>query len=107
MLDQLGLTKYLPIFEEQDVDLQVFLSLTDNDLKEIGIKYVSARQKTLETRVYLFKALALIAYQRVSQEFFCLMIHIKSSLLIFYCCKQVISFCRARKNGSIFVNATF
>ena len=25
-------------FEEQDVDLQVFLSLTDNDLKEIGIK---------------------------------------------------------------------
>ena len=38
MLEQLGLTKYLPIFEEQDVDLQVFLSLTDNDLKEIGIK---------------------------------------------------------------------
>lgn len=29
------------MFEEQDVDLQVFLSLTDNDLKEIGIKWVS------------------------------------------------------------------
>lgn len=38
MLNQLGLLKYLDKFEEQDVDLQVFLSLTDNDLKEIGIK---------------------------------------------------------------------
>ena len=38
MLEQLGLSKYLTTFEEQDVDLQVFLSLTDNDLKEIGIK---------------------------------------------------------------------
>ncbi|KAK7105889.1 hypothetical protein V1264_017212 [Littorina saxatilis] len=38
VLQQLGLTKYLSVFEEQDVDLQVFLSLTDNDLKEIGIK---------------------------------------------------------------------
>ena len=38
LLLQLGLLKYQTIFEEQDVDLQVFLSLTDNDLKEIGIK---------------------------------------------------------------------
>ena len=38
LLGQLGLTKYLPNFEDQDVDLQVFLSLTDNDLKELGIK---------------------------------------------------------------------
>lgn len=38
LLEQLGLSKYLPTFDEQDVDLQVFLSLTDNDLKEIGIK---------------------------------------------------------------------
>ena len=38
MLSDLGLSKYLDKFEEQDVDLQVFLSLTDNDLKEIGIK---------------------------------------------------------------------
>lgn len=47
MLDQLGLTKYLPIFEEQDVDLQVFLSLTDNDLKEIGIKLFGPRKKLM------------------------------------------------------------
>lgn len=38
LLEQLGLSKYLTVFEEQDVDLQVFLSLTDNDLKEVGIK---------------------------------------------------------------------
>ena len=38
MLNQLGLLKYLDKFVEQDVDLQVFLSLTDNDLKELGIK---------------------------------------------------------------------
>ncbi|KAH9514926.1 Ankyrin repeat and SAM domain-containing protein 3 [Bulinus truncatus] len=45
MLSQLGLTKYLDKFEEQDVDLQVFLSLTDNDLKEIGIKLFGPRKK--------------------------------------------------------------
>lgn len=38
LLEELGLSKYLTVFEEQDVDLQVFLSLTDNDLKEVGIK---------------------------------------------------------------------
>jgi hypothetical protein len=38
LLEQLGLSKYTALFAEQDVDLQVFLSLTDNDLKEIGIK---------------------------------------------------------------------
>ncbi|XP_005109444.1 uncharacterized protein LOC101860609 [Aplysia californica] len=45
MLGELGLSKYLDKFEEQDVDLQVFLSLTDNDLKEIGIKLFGPRKK--------------------------------------------------------------
>lgn len=45
LLHQLGLSKYLKVFEEQDVDLQVFLSLTDNDLKEIGIKLFGPRKK--------------------------------------------------------------
>ncbi|GFR86517.1 ankyrin repeat and SAM domain-containing protein 3 [Elysia marginata] len=45
MLGQLGLLKYLDKFEEQDVDLQVFLSLTDNDLKELGIKLFGPRKK--------------------------------------------------------------
>ena len=38
LLNTLALGKYLPVFEEQDVDLPVFYSLTDHDLKEIGIK---------------------------------------------------------------------
>lgn len=45
LLEELSLTKYLPIFEEQDVDLQVFLTLTDNDLHEIGIKLFGPRKK--------------------------------------------------------------
>ncbi|ESO88400.1 hypothetical protein LOTGIDRAFT_125983 [Lottia gigantea] len=45
LLENHGLSKYLPIFEEQDVDLTVFLSLTDNDLKEIGIKLFGPRKK--------------------------------------------------------------
>ncbi|XP_045208029.2 LOW QUALITY PROTEIN: ankyrin repeat and SAM domain-containing protein 3-like [Mercenaria mercenaria] len=47
LLEQLGLSKYLPTFDEQDVDLQVFLSLTDNDLKEIGIKLFGPRKKMM------------------------------------------------------------
>ena len=38
LLADLNLTKYMTVFDEQDVDLQVFLTLTDNDLQEIGIK---------------------------------------------------------------------
>ncbi|CAG5119393.1 unnamed protein product, partial [Candidula unifasciata] len=45
MLSQLGLTKYLDKFEQQDVDLQVFLSMTDNDLKELGVKLFGPRKK--------------------------------------------------------------
>ncbi|KAL3885199.1 hypothetical protein ACJMK2_025290 [Sinanodonta woodiana] len=45
LLEQQGLSKYYKMFEEQDVDLQVFLSLTDNDLKEIGIKLFGPRKK--------------------------------------------------------------
>ncbi len=41
VLEDLGLSKYLSLLEGQDIDLQVFLTLTDNDLKEIGVKYVS------------------------------------------------------------------
>lgn len=38
-LTNLNMLKYLPTFEEQDVDLTVFLSLNDDDLKELGVKY--------------------------------------------------------------------
>jgi len=40
LLHELDLTKYLAVFEEQDIDLQVFLTLTDSDLKQIGIELV-------------------------------------------------------------------
>lgn len=36
-LEQIGCSKYLPLLEEQDIDLRIFLTLTENDLKEIGI----------------------------------------------------------------------
>lgn len=38
-LEQIGFSKYLPLLEEQDIDLRIFLTLTENDLKEIGITY--------------------------------------------------------------------
>lgn len=37
LLEQIGCLKYLQVFEEQDVDLRIFLTLTESDLKEIGI----------------------------------------------------------------------
>lgn len=37
-LANLNLLKYFPTFEKQDVDLTVFLSLNDEDLKELGVK---------------------------------------------------------------------
>lgn len=36
-LEQIGFSKYLPLLEEQDIDLRIFLTLTENDLKEVGI----------------------------------------------------------------------
>lgn len=36
-LEQIGFSKYLALLEEQDIDLRIFLTLTENDLKEIGI----------------------------------------------------------------------
>lgn len=37
LLEQIGCLKYLQLFEEQDVDLRIFLTLTESDLKEIGV----------------------------------------------------------------------
>ena len=41
LLSEIGCGKYLPLFQEQDIDLQIFLTLSEADLKEIGIKFVS------------------------------------------------------------------
>ncbi|KAJ8010681.1 hypothetical protein DPEC_G00077650 [Dallia pectoralis] len=47
ILKKLSLEKYQPIFEEQEVDMEAFLTLTDRDLKELGIKTDGPRQQIL------------------------------------------------------------
>ncbi|XP_007937787.1 ankyrin repeat and SAM domain-containing protein 3 [Orycteropus afer afer] len=45
LLEQIGCLKYLQVFEEQDVDLRVFLTLTESDLKEVGITLFGPKRK--------------------------------------------------------------
>jgi len=47
VFDYLGLSKYTTVFLQQEVDLQTFLSLTDADLKELGITTFGPRRKML------------------------------------------------------------
>lgn len=44
-MEQIGFSKYLPLLEEQDIDLRIFLTLTENDLKEIGITLFGPKRK--------------------------------------------------------------
>lgn len=46
-LQELKLTKYIPMFDEQDVDFGMLLTLTESDLKEIGISLLGPRRKIL------------------------------------------------------------
>jgi len=45
ILDSIGLAKYEAVFIEQDIDFQVFLTLSETDLKEIGINLFGPRRK--------------------------------------------------------------
>ncbi|XP_053402711.1 ankyrin repeat and SAM domain-containing protein 6-like [Mercenaria mercenaria] len=47
ILKKLSLEKYHPIFEEQEVDMEAFLTLTDDDLTELGISHVESRKQIL------------------------------------------------------------
>uniref|UniRef100_A0A672YMI6 Bicaudal C homolog 2 n=1 Tax=Sphaeramia orbicularis TaxID=375764 RepID=A0A672YMI6_9TELE len=47
LLSQLGLVKYIDVFEEQEIDYQTFLTLSDDDLKEVGVSTFGARRKML------------------------------------------------------------
>ncbi|XP_052232816.1 ankyrin repeat and SAM domain-containing protein 6-like [Dreissena polymorpha] len=47
ILKKLSLEKYQPIFEEQEVDMEAFLTLTDDDLTELGISHVESRKQIL------------------------------------------------------------
>ncbi|KAJ8361621.1 hypothetical protein SKAU_G00181460 [Synaphobranchus kaupii] len=47
LFSKLGLGKYTDVFQQQEIDLQTFLTLTDTDLKELGITTFGARRKML------------------------------------------------------------
>ncbi|XP_051717029.1 bicaudal C homolog 2 isoform X1 [Ctenopharyngodon idella] len=47
LLAQLGLEKYIDIFQQQEIDYQTFLTLSDEDLKEVGVKTFGARRKMI------------------------------------------------------------
>uniref|UniRef100_H3DI12 BicC family RNA binding protein 1 n=1 Tax=Tetraodon nigroviridis TaxID=99883 RepID=H3DI12_TETNG len=47
LFSNLGLGKYTDVFQQQEIDLQTFLTLTDQDLKELGITTFGARRKML------------------------------------------------------------
>lgn len=38
LLQQLNLEKYIPIFEAENIDLKLFLQLTDTEIAEMGVK---------------------------------------------------------------------
>ncbi|XP_076245155.1 uncharacterized protein LOC143185787 [Calliopsis andreniformis] len=48
LLRNCGLSHHIPIFLEQEVDIDLFMTLTDNDLIEIGIKDKSERKNILD-----------------------------------------------------------
>ncbi|XP_062857089.1 bicaudal C homolog 2 [Trichomycterus rosablanca] len=47
LLVQLGLEKYASVFKEQEIDYQTFLTLSEEDLKEVGVSTFGARRKML------------------------------------------------------------
>ncbi|XP_048581581.1 protein bicaudal C homolog 1-B isoform X2 [Nematostella vectensis] len=47
LFDRLGLAKYFGKFQEQEIDLQTFMTLTEDDLKEIGVSTFGPRRKLL------------------------------------------------------------
>ncbi|XP_005095515.1 ankyrin repeat and SAM domain-containing protein 6 [Aplysia californica] len=47
IMKKLSLEKYNPIFEEQEVDMEAFLTLTDEDLRELGIAHPDSRRQIL------------------------------------------------------------
>eukprot|EP00055_Hartaetosiga_balthica_P011709 m.54171 g.54171 ORF g.54171 m.54171 type:complete len:857 (+) comp7706_c0_seq2:394-2964(+) len=45
VLSRIGLSKYAHVFEDEEIDLPVFLSLSEGDLKDLGITTFGARRK--------------------------------------------------------------
>ena len=47
LFSKLGLGKYTDLFQQQEIDLSTFLTLTDQDLRELGVSTFGARRKML------------------------------------------------------------
>uniref|UniRef100_UPI00358E8B8B protein bicaudal C homolog 1-A-like n=1 Tax=Myxine glutinosa TaxID=7769 RepID=UPI00358E8B8B len=47
LFSKLSLEKYIEVFHQQEVDLHMFLTLSDQDLKELGVNTFGARRKML------------------------------------------------------------
>ncbi|BFZ17351.1 hypothetical protein BsWGS_20390 [Bradybaena similaris] len=47
LFSALGLGKYTDLFQQQEIDLSTFLTLSDHDLRELGISTFGARRKML------------------------------------------------------------
>jgi hypothetical protein len=45
LFSQLSLDKYTQSFLEQEIDLQTFVTMSDNDLREMGVNTFGARRK--------------------------------------------------------------
>jgi hypothetical protein len=45
LFNQLSLNKYIQSFLEQEIDLQTFVTMSDNDLREMGVNTFGARRK--------------------------------------------------------------
>ena len=55
-LDDLGLGQYAPAFEENDVDAEILVDLSDQDLEKLGIASLGHRKKILRAIVQLAAA---------------------------------------------------
>lgn len=47
LFSEMGLGKYTELFKQQEIDMATFLTLTDQDLKDLGISTFGARRKML------------------------------------------------------------
>lgn len=48
LLKQLAMEEYVHKFKSQEIDVEAFYSLTDDDLQELGVKNLDKRQQLLE-----------------------------------------------------------
>lgn len=68
LLLQLNLEHYESCFEQEEVDLDTFLTMTESDLKEVGVTTLGARRKlkiAISGMCQLFVSLSLLHQRKV------------------------------------------